>query len=64
MHARIGAPASRDVYLVPDDRSHGLLERLADRDGVFLHLPAVIGRAVVFEKQSDVAHMGSPIAVL
>ena len=47
--AGVRPAAARQVDILPRDLAEGLLQRLADGDGVALHLPAVVGGAVIHE---------------
>ena len=47
--AGVGPAAAGEVHRLSGDLLQGLLQRLTDRGGVFLHLPAVVGGAVVHE---------------
>ena len=48
MDARVGSSAAGHMHLMPDYHGGGFLERLRHGSGIFLHLPAVVGGAVVF----------------
>ena len=52
----VGASAAGEVYRAAADVSNGLLQGPADGDRVLLHLPPVVGGAVVHEFQGNVAH--------
>ena len=60
VNARVRPAAAGNMHLVAHDHGSGFLERLADRDIIFLHLPAVIGRAEVAERQGNVSHSVLP----
>ena len=51
--------AAGHMHRMADDIRRGLLQRLRDGAGVFLHLPAVIGRSVIFQKECEIPHASS-----
>lgn len=55
MHARVRAAAANDLDRLAADLRERALERFGDGDVRLLHLPAVIGRAVILQAQGDVA---------
>ena len=60
VNACIRAAAAGHMHRMADDIRRGLLQRLRDGAGVFLHLPAVIGRAEIFKRQGNIAHTKLP----
>ena len=60
VNARVRPAAAGNVHLMAHNHGGGFLERLADRDIIFLHLPAVIGRTEVAERQGNVSHSVLP----
>lgn len=55
VHARVGAPGSSDAYGRVQHHGHGLLNGLLHAHVVGLHLPAVVGAAVVGQSY-EIAH--------
>ena len=59
VNAGVRAAAASEVHRCAGDLLQRLLQRLADGDGVFLHLPAVVGRSIIHQFQCDITHIGS-----
>ena len=59
VNAGVRAAAAGEVHRCAGDLLQRLLQRLADGDGVFLHLPAVVGRSIIHQFQCDITHIGS-----
>ena len=59
VNAGVRAAAAGEVHRRASDLLQRLLQRLADGDGVFLHLPAVVGRSIIHQFQCDITHIGS-----
>ena len=55
VHTRVRAAAADDLDRFAADLRERALQRFGDGDVRLLHLPAVIGRAVILQAQSDVA---------
>ena len=55
VHARVRAAAADNLDRLAADLRERALEGLGDGDVRLLHLPAVIGRAVILQAQGDVA---------
>ena len=55
VHARVRAAAADDLDRFSADLRERALQRFGDGDVRLLHLPAVIGRAVILQAQGDVA---------
>ena len=63
VHPRVGAARPGDLDGMAYHRGQGLFQGLRHGDGVFLHLPAVVGGAGVAQPESDVAfHVTAPNA--
>ena len=56
VYAGVSAAAANQLYRVAADLFQGFLHGLTDGDVVFLHLPAVVAAAVVFQSQGDISH--------
>ena len=60
MDAGVRAAAAGHMHRMADDGGGSLFERLADGRDRLLHLPAVVGRAEILERQGNITHSFLP----
>ena len=57
VNAAVRSAAAFDTELLAKEFFRGMLKHLLHGDGVFLHLPAVISRAVIFDGNKQISHI-------